>query len=132
MDEKNKKQSEKRNWLYWFDPRGKSFGSYGFMVNRIAGLGLTLYLFMHFVMLGKLINGEAAYDSFIHLAHQPVIVAGEFLVVLAVLLHGINGIRIGVTSFGIGNKIQKGLLYAAFFLAITGSIFFAVKMFGGA
>lgn len=127
-----KKQSVKRNWLYWFDPRGKSIGSYGFMVNRLAGLGLTLYLFMHFVMLSKLFIGKQAYDEFIHLAHNPFIVAGEFIVVFAVMLHGINGLRIAATSFGIGSSIQKKLMFGAFLLAIGGSIFFAVKMFGGA
>lgn len=127
-----KKQPLKKNWLSWFDPRGKSAGSYGFMVNRLAGLGLTLYLFMHFTMLSKLITGQDAYDSFIHLAHSPIIVFGEMIVILAVLLHGINGLRIAATSFGFGSSIQKSLLYIAFLIAIGGSIVFAVKMFGGA
>ncbi len=130
MDQQKSTQP-RMNWLYWFDPRGKSAGSYGFMINRIAGLGLTLYLFMHFVMLSKLISGEKAYNDFIHLAHHPLIVFGEFIVVLAVLLHGLNGLRIAITSFGIGNRIQKGLLIGAFSIAIIGSVFFAIKMFGG-
>jgi succinate dehydrogenase / fumarate reductase, cytochrome b subunit len=130
--ELQKKQPMKKNWLSWFDPRGKSVGSYGFMVNRLAGLGLTLYLFMHFTMLSKLITGQEAYDSFIHFAHNPIVVFGEMIVILAVLLHGINGLRIAATSFGFGSSIQKSLLYVAFLIAIAGSVAFAVKMFGGA
>ena len=87
------KQKLTRNWLYWFDPRGKSWSGIGFILNRLAGLGLTLYLFMHFMMLGKLISGEEAYNEFIHFAHNPIIVAGEFIVVLGVLLHGMNGLK---------------------------------------
>jgi succinate dehydrogenase / fumarate reductase, cytochrome b subunit len=130
--ENQKKQSMKKNWLYWFDPRGKSVGGYGFIINRAAGLGLTLYLFMHFVMLSKLITGKEAYDSFIHFAHNPIFIIGEFVVVLAVLLHGINGLRIAATSIGIGSSIQKQLLFGVLIISIVGSIFFAVKMFGGA
>jgi succinate dehydrogenase / fumarate reductase, cytochrome b subunit len=125
------KQKLTRNWLYWFDPRGKSWSGIGFILNRLAGLGLTLYLFMHFMMLGKLISGEEAYNEFIHFAHNPIIVAGEFIVVLGVLLHGMNGLRIAFTSIGIGSRVQKGLLVAVLVAAAAGSSFFALKMFGG-
>jgi len=83
-------------------------------------------------MLSKLINGQDAYDSFIHLAHNPVMIFGELIVVFAVLLHGINGLRIAATSFGVGSSFQKKLMFGAFLIAIAGCIVFAVKMFGGA
>lgn len=122
---------QKRNWIHWFDPRGKSWSGIGFVLNRLAGLGLTLYLFMHFVMLSKLITGEEAYNEFIHFAHHPVIVFGELIVVLGVLLHGFNGLRIAFTSIGIGSGSQKILLTISMLIAVAGSIFFALKMFGG-
>lgn len=123
---------KRSNWVRWIDPRGKSPGSIGFIVNRLAGLGLTLYLFMHLIVLGKLAQGKEAFDGFIALAHNPIIVAGEFIVILAVVLHGINGLRIALTSFGfiVGN--QKALLIISLILALLGSLVFAVKMFGGA
>ncbi len=124
--------TEKRRWWYWFDPRGKSAGSFGFMVNRIAGLGLTLYLFLHLVMLSKLISGEAAFTEFIELAHTPIIVAGEFLVVLAVMLHGFNGLRIATTSMGIASGAQKAFLMVVTLIGVAGAVVFAIKMFGGA
>ncbi len=121
----------KRHWWYWFDPRGKSAGSYGFMVNRIAGLGLTLYLFLHLVMLSKLIAGEVAFTEFIELAHTPIIIAGEFLVVLAVFLHGFNGLRIAATSLGVGSGVQKTFLLIVALVGFAGAAVFAIRMFGG-
>lgn len=119
-------------WWYWFDPRGKAAGSFGFMINRIAGLGLTFYLFLHLIMLSKVIAGKEAFGQFIETTHNPIIVAGEFLVVFAVLLHGINGLRIAATSFGIGSGAQKTLLMIVTTISVLGGIVFALKMFGGA
>ncbi len=120
------------NLLRWFDPRFRSPGTWGFILNRITALGLTLYLALHLVMLFKLSQGEASYDEFIAFASQPVIKIGEMLVIAAGLIHGLNGIRIGLTSFGIGVLYQRAILIGLMVLAILGSGFFALKMFSGA
>ena len=99
-----------KNWPRWLDPRGRSTSGYGYIINRLAGLGLTAYLFMHLVVLGKLAQGPEAYDGFIEFAHNPVVLAGEFLVILAVFLHGLNGLRIIITSLGGMVKDQKKFL----------------------
>jgi succinate dehydrogenase / fumarate reductase, cytochrome b subunit len=82
----------------WFDPRYRSISTWAFILNRITALGLTLYLFMHLIVLGKLAQGPEAYDAFIELAHTPVIKVGEMLVIAAGLIHGLNGIRIALNS----------------------------------
>jgi succinate dehydrogenase / fumarate reductase, cytochrome b subunit len=114
----------------WFDPRNRQPGSWAFILNRITGLGLTLYLFLHLIILGKLAQGPQAYDDFIALAKSPLILVGEFLVIAAGLIHGLNGIRVILTSFGIGNAQQKHLFYGLFAVAIVASALFAVRMFG--
>ncbi len=119
------------NWTRWMDPRGKSVGSIGFLMNRVAGLGLTLYLFMHLIVLGTLSKGESAFDGFIKLAHNPIFVAGEFVVILAVVLHGFNGLRIALTGFGNKAGSQKLLLLIAITIALAASIYFGFRMFGG-
>jgi succinate dehydrogenase / fumarate reductase cytochrome b subunit len=119
------------NWLRWFDPRRFTVGSIAFIMNRVAGLGLTLYLFLHLVMLGQLASGPQAYDGFIALVKSPLFLLGEFLVVAAVFLHGFNGIRIAITSLGIGARNQKSLFFGFTALALAGCIYFAIRMFGG-
>src|SRR5688500_19014386 len=93
------------------DPRQRHIGTWAFVVNRLSALGLTAYLFLHLAVLGKLAQGPAAYDGFIALAKNPLLVAGELLVVAAGLFHGLNGLRLALTSFGIGVPYQKHLLY---------------------
>ena len=52
-------------------------------------------------MFGQLAKVPDAYDGFIALVKNPLFLLGELLVVAAALIHGLNGIRIGLTSFGI-------------------------------
>lgn len=122
---------KRSNWLQWVDLRGKGLGGYGFLINRAAGLGLTFYLFLHLIVLGKLAKGPAEFDGFVSLAHSPLVIFGEFIVILAVLLHGINGLRIAITSIGIGAGRQKMILIGILVLAILASTVFALRMFGG-
>jgi len=117
------------NLIKWFDPRNKSLGSWAFILNRITGLGLTLYLFLHLIMLGQLAKGPEAYDGFIALVRNPIFLAGELLVIAAALIHGLNGIRIGLTSFGVAGSKQKQLFIGLMTVAIIAIVYFAVRMF---
>jgi succinate dehydrogenase / fumarate reductase, cytochrome b subunit len=119
------------NFPRWFDARSRSLGTWGFILNRVTALGLTLYLFLHLWMLGKLAQGPEAYDSFIELAHTPIIQVGELLVIAAGLIHGLNGIRIAFNSFGIGVTRQRAIFAVLMVVALAGTAVFAAKMFLG-
>jgi succinate dehydrogenase / fumarate reductase cytochrome b subunit len=125
--------STQKSTLYrigqWFDPRGKDVGTFGFILNRITALGLTLYLYLHLVVLYQLSRGPEAYSNFLAVLHSPVFVFGEWLVVAAGLIHGFNGLRIALTSFGIVVPYQKQILYGLMVISIIGAIVFGVKMF---
>lgn len=120
-----------RNFWRWFDPRGRQVGTWAFILNRITALGLTLYLGLHLYMLSKLAQGPEAYDGFIKLAKTPVIMFGELLVIAAGLIHGLNGIRIALNSFGIGIRRQRSMFLAFFALALVGIAYFSWRMFFG-
>jgi succinate dehydrogenase / fumarate reductase, cytochrome b subunit len=113
----------------WFDPRAHSINMIGFILNRITALGLTLYLFIHLIVLHQLADGAAAYNNFIALAHSPIFIFLEVLVVTAGFMHGLNGIRIALNSFGVGIRSQKLLFVSLFAIAIIVSLAFAVHMF---
>lgn len=118
-----------RGFVKWFDPRGRSINMIGFILNRITALGLTLYLFLHLVMLSRLAAGPEAYAQFLEIVHNPVFIFGELLVVAGGVIHGLNGIRIGLTSFGIGTRSQKAMLVVLLSAAVLISLYFAVRMF---
>jgi succinate dehydrogenase / fumarate reductase cytochrome b subunit len=120
-----------KNFLRWFNPLGRQPGTWAFILNRITALGLTLYLGLHLVMLGKLAQGPEAYDAFINLAKAPVFVLGEILVVAGGFIHGINGIRISATSFGLGVRHQKSMFFLSMAVAIPAIMYFAWRMLFG-
>jgi succinate dehydrogenase / fumarate reductase, cytochrome b subunit len=127
----DKNQPANRNFWKWFDPRGREVGTWAFILNRITALGLTLYLFLHLIVLSQLALGSEYYNRFLQLLHNPIVIALELLVVIAGIYHGLNGIRIGLTSFGVAVPSQKSLFWVVLALTVIGSAFFAVRMFGG-
>jgi succinate dehydrogenase / fumarate reductase cytochrome b subunit len=128
MQNKLNKPSPSKFWT-WFNPIGRGVGGWAFILNRITALGLTFYLFLHLIVLGQLANGPAGYNGFVTLMHNPIIIIGELLVVAAGILHGLNGIRIILTTFGIGITQQKALFYSLMTLAAIAILIFGVRMF---
>lgn len=122
-------QPQSTNWPLWFDPRHRKMGSWAFILNRITAIGLTVYLCMHMVVLGTLTQGPEAYDNFIALAKTPAIKIGEMLVIAAGIIHGLNGIRITLTSFGYGVRYQKQMFIGLMLLAGIFILIFGYKMF---
>ena len=122
-------QPAARRFLSWFIPFKRGIGSWAFALNRITALGLTIYLFLHLVILGKLAQGPAAYDEFLALTENPLIKLGEWAVVAAAILHGLNGIRVILTSFGVGVTRQKQLFYGLMAVAVIVILFFTARMY---
>lgn len=119
-----------QNWHRWFDPRNRSLGTFAFILNRVTALGLTLYLMMHLVALGQLAQGPVAYDGFVALVKNPLFKFGELLVIAAGIIHGLNGIRIVLNSFGVAVRQQRSLFVILMAVSLILTAFFGIKMFG--
>ncbi len=122
-------QPSPKKFLYWFDPRHRQPGTWAFILNRITALGLTFYLVLHLVVLSNLTKGAEGYDTFLEFARQPVVKFGELLVIAAGLIHGLNGLRVVLTTFGIGVTIQRQVFWMLMALAAIGTAAFAYVMF---
>jgi succinate dehydrogenase / fumarate reductase, cytochrome b subunit len=130
MDSTQNQPSARKFWS-WFIPVHRDIGSWAFALNRITALGLTLYLFLHLFILSKLAQGPDAYNEFLTLTENPLIKLGEWAVVVAAILHGLNGIRIILTSFGVGITRQKQLFWGLMAVAAVIILFFTAKMYLG-
>jgi succinate dehydrogenase / fumarate reductase cytochrome b subunit len=113
----------------WFNPAGRQTGGWAFILNRVTALGLTFYLYLHLVILSLLAKGPSGYDSFLKLAHSPLFTFGELLVVAAGILHGLNGIRIILTTFGVSVTHQKQLFFVLMGIAVIAILIFGIRMF---
>jgi succinate dehydrogenase / fumarate reductase cytochrome b subunit len=130
MDDTRNQPAAGKFWS-WFNPLGRQTGGWAYILNRITALGLTFYLFLHLIVLRQLAQGPEAYAGFIALTENPIIKLGELAVVAAAIMHGLNGIRIILTTFGVGVTRQKQLFWG--FMAISAVIilFFAARMYLG-
>jgi succinate dehydrogenase / fumarate reductase cytochrome b subunit len=128
MEKQHNDPSPAKFWT-WFNPVGRQTGGWAFILNRVTALGLTFYLYLHLVILSLLAKGPSGYDSFLKLAHSPIFTFGELLVVAAVIIHGLNGIRIILTTFGVGVTLQKQLFFALMGVAVIAILIFGIHMF---
>lgn len=105
----------------WFDPRGRDLGLIAFALNRLTGIGLTAYLLLHLVVLTTFVRGESAWQSFVTLAKSPLFVAMDAVLILGMIIHGLNGIRVTLIGLGIGARYQKTMFAAV--MAIGAGLF---------
>lgn len=85
-----------------------TIGMWAWVLHRLTGLGLALYLLIHIVLMGlSLLRGEEAFD-----AALSVLMGSRFfglletLLLAAVLYHGFNGIRILLFDMGLGISVR--------------------------
>ena len=128
MDTTRNQPSARKFWS-WFIPIRRDIGSWAFALNRVTALGLTFYLFLHLIVLGRLAQGPGAYDEFLLLTENPFIKLGEWAVVAAAILHGLNGIRVLLTSFGVGVTRQKQFFYGLMAVAVVVILIFTARMY---
>jgi succinate dehydrogenase cytochrome b subunit len=128
MDQ-TRNQPSAGKFLSWFIPVGRQAGGWAFALSRVTAIGLTFYLFLHLYVLRLLALGPGYYDEFLALTENPIIKFGEWAVVAAVFLHGFNGIRVVLTSFGVGVTRQKQLFYGFMIAAVLVILIFTVRMY---
>jgi succinate dehydrogenase / fumarate reductase cytochrome b subunit len=128
MEKQHNGPSPAKFWN-WFNPAGRRTGGWAFILNRVTALGLIFYLYLHLVILGLLSKGPSGYDSFLKLVQNPLFIFGELLVVAAAILHGLNGIRIILTTFGMSVTRQKQLFFVLMGIAFIAILIFGIHMF---
>ena len=94
----------------WFDPRGRTIGGRGFALNRITGLALLFYLYLHLGVLSMLLAGASAWGDFAQPGHleAATFLALDVVLLFGVLFHGLNGIRVALVGSGIGVEVRAG------------------------
>lgn len=69
-------------------------GMLAWVLHRITGLAVLLFLFMHIIETSMLMRGPEAYNRALDLYRQPWFKPIEFLLVAAVLYHAGNGLMV--------------------------------------
>jgi succinate dehydrogenase / fumarate reductase cytochrome b subunit len=110
------------------DPRGRHLGTWAFVANRLTGLGLVAYLYLHLAILSTLLRGPEAWDGLMALFRNPVFLAFDVLLVAGLAFHGFNGLRVALVGSGLLADRHKALLVAASILVAVVSLVAAVRI----
>ena len=118
--------------LDWAALRRRHLGSAAFLANRVTGLLLIGYLYLHLGVLYLLTEGSGSWASVLSLFKNHFFLALESLLILFILVHGLNGLRLVLVETGVGVRHQKAwfttamavsaVLYAVVVLAMFGVI----------
>ncbi|KAA0251559.1 MAG: succinate dehydrogenase, cytochrome b556 subunit [Candidatus Jettenia sp.] len=91
-------------------------GMYAFWIHRITGIAVTLFLFLHIWTLSYVFRGKTAYDYAISKFDTTFGYIFQYVLLLAVAIHLLNGIRITIVDFWHLTRLQKKLLWISFFI----------------
>lgn len=121
---------EERRPSRWFDVRKRHEGAWAYALNRITGLGLVAYLYVHLGVLSILARGPQAWNSFLATSKAPVFTLLDVIVLLGVLFHALNGIRVSLTGVGLMVRRQRwilrGLIGAGVVLFVVAGVLWSV------
>lgn len=83
---------------------------WGFVLHRVSGVALALFLPLHFWALGQAVTGAAALEGFLRLADHPLFKLGEWGLVVLLALHLAGGLRVMALEFLGWRHRQKDLV----------------------
>lgn len=86
---------------------------FGYILHRISGVLLALFLPLHFLVLGLAIKGSASLDAFLHWTDYPLVKFAEFGLVFLLAIHLFGGLRILALEFLPWSARQKTLVAAS-------------------
>ena len=96
------------------DSRARSHPAWwAFIVHRLSGIALAVFLPLHFWVLGQALQGEAQLESILRWSDQPALKCAEILLVLLLAAHMTGGVRLLMLEFLNWRDWQKSLLAVA-------------------
>jgi len=110
--------------------RNRGHAAYGaFIVHRLSGLALALFLPLHFLVLGQALQGEAALDVFLRWTQAPLVQFSEIALVFLLAAHLTGGLRLLFVEFvGWRSETQKMLIASAGGVAAFCALAFALNL----
>jgi fumarate reductase subunit D len=101
-------------------------GWWAFLVHRVSGLALALFLPAHFLALGTALEGAARLDRFLAWTHRPLVIAAEWGLIVLLAAHLAGGLRLLALEFLPWREWQKTLAAVAAGFALVAGLAFAL------
>jgi len=100
-----------------------------FLLHRLSGLTLALFLPVHFYVLGLALRDSADLDGFLALTDNPIVKLMEFSLVFLLAVHLFGGLRLLALEFLPWHDRQKSLAAGAAALAFLAGCGFLLRAF---
>jgi fumarate reductase subunit D len=102
---------------------------WAFIVHRVSGVMLALFLPLHFLALSQALAGAGALDAFLAWTQRPWLKASEIAIVFLLAAHLTGGLRLLAIEFvGWQGEAQKAMLAAAGGVAACCALLFALNL----
>ncbi|HEX2114576.1 MAG TPA: succinate dehydrogenase [Alphaproteobacteria bacterium] len=109
--------------------RARSHPNYlAFVVHRVSGLLLGLFLPLHFWALGQAINGEAALGDFLRWTESPLLKFAETGLVILLAAHFAGGIRLLAIEFAGWRNWQRGAVAVTAGFSLAAGLLFLLNV----
>jgi len=90
-----------------FQARAMRTGTAAWLLQRLSGIFLTIYLITHIIVIGSSVRGEDSFDDLLSTFDKPLFLVLDAGLLGIVAFHAVNGLR-----------YQKALFWAAFVVAV--------------
>jgi len=107
-------------------------GSWSWLLHRITGVILVIYLFMHFFALSSSTAGANKFNTWISTLQSPLLHVLEIGLAAVVAFHLLNGLRITVADFFFLTKPHKTIFWVAMIIFLIFMVITAVVFLGRA
>jgi fumarate reductase subunit D len=101
---------------------------WAFLLHRLSGLVLALFLPLHFWALGIALQGAASLESFFAVTRTPLFAFAEWGLVTLLAAHLIGGVRILLIEFGPWSGLRKDLIALSAGGALVIGLAFALSL----
>lgn len=98
-----------------------------FIIHRLSGVGLAVFLPLHFLVLGLAIEGNAALDGFLAWSDQPLVKAAETLLIVLLSVHFAGGLRLLMMEFVAWSDRQRLIISSGFAASLGVGLLFLLN-----
>lgn len=100
-------------------PNAIDTGTWAWLLHKVTGVFLTVYLIMHLVVIGQSVRGEEAFNAAQRFVEKPIFVFLDAGLSGVVAYHAFNGLRIMAFDQGWGIRAQKPLFWLSLLLSVV-------------
>jgi fumarate reductase subunit D len=100
---------------------------YAFILHRISGLALALFLPVHFYVLSLALTEPDSLNAMLNWAEQPLVKTAEWGLIFLLAAHLFGGLRLLALEFLPWQDKQKTLAALAIALAFCASLLFLLR-----